>query len=188
METLEIFPTRIHIFKSNLDLNSIEKVLIDMKESGMKSEVNSNSGGWQSISNLHRVPALDDLYNFQGECLSKILSKVNPCSYTLSNSWANINMGTDSNISHIHPMSQWSTCFYVRVPGGNIQFLDPRAINLMQDSRLSEEGNKVYSLQPEEGDFIAFPAWLYHSVTPSESLSPRISIASNYSVQAIEEL
>jgi hypothetical protein len=44
------------------------------------------------------------------------------------------------------------------------------------------------SLQPEEGDFIAFPAWLYHSVTPSESLSPRISIASNYSVQAIEEL
>jgi uncharacterized protein (TIGR02466 family) len=143
----------------------------------------SNRGGWQSKPDFMHNEFLSEFVSTQNECILEILKEdYNSVSYMLNNFWANVNTAKDYNISHTHPGSNLSSCFYVKTPGGALEFTDPRPSAEMESNRfeMCAENYGIYAINPEEGDLVVFPSWLMHRVTQSEKDEDRVSISSNY--------
>lgn len=90
--------------------------------------------------------------------------------------WASIsNTESAFHAIHTHPDSLISGVYYVSVPSGagKIIFHDPRGPFVPFEN--------TFELTPAEGDLVLFPAWLPHTVAPSQlsNVRPRISIAFN---------
>lgn len=104
--------------------------------------------------------------------------------------WCNINRYGDYNTTHTHPESHWSGIFYVTdietVKGypnsGLLELVDPRPAAGVMPVPGFDYGLKQYRI-PQAGNLIVFPSWLQHSVHPSMSSMPRISIAMNCKVR-----
>jgi uncharacterized protein (TIGR02466 family) len=107
--------------------------------------------------------------------------------------WANINRLGDYHDPHNHPHCYLSGTYYVQVPTdraplraredvrpGCISFYDPRgpAVN-MNAIRGDPNINPEYTVQPEPGQILLWPAFLTHFVHPNLSETPRISISFN---------
>ena len=107
--------------------------------------------------------------------------------------WANINRLGDYHDPHNHPHSYLSGTYYVQVPTdraplrtrqdvrpGCITFYDPRgpAVN-MNAIRNDPYIEPEYTVQPEPGQILLWPAFLTHFVHPNLSETPRISISFN---------
>jgi|SaaInlStandDraft_7_1057024.scaffolds.fasta_scaffold68027_2 uncharacterized protein (TIGR02466 family) len=184
---LFLFPTRVSIFKTNVDTDNVYKTITLLKET-VESVNLSNVGGWQSPDRLiEEDERFKEVFDVQDKCLNQYLRTYNEVNYYLDNSWANINNGTSFNRVHIHPGSQLSGCLYIKVPGGTIEFHDPRVRASMEIHRYETcpENYGVYTVAPEEGDFIVFPSWLEHRVNPSNCTEDRASVASNYAVTLV---
>lgn len=88
---------------------------------------------------------------------------------------------SDMSLSHVHPGSDISGCYYLDVPQGllsnqgSIVFVDPRPA--ARYSRLSN-GRQII-INPKPGLGLVFPGWLEHYVIPHSSKDPRISISWN---------
>jgi uncharacterized protein (TIGR02466 family) len=107
--------------------------------------------------------------------------------------WANVNRLGDYHDPHNHPHSYLSGTYYVQVPKdrarlrlrkdvrpGAISFYDPRgpAVNMgaiRGDPYIEAE----YTVHPEAGQILLWPAFLTHFVHPNLSETPRISISFN---------
>ncbi len=106
--------------------------------------------------------------------------------------WANINRFGDYHDPHNHPHSYLSGTYYVRVPKdraelhsrkdvrpGCITFYDPRpGINMgaiAKDPYVDPE----YTVAPEPGMMMMWPAFLSHFIHPNLSKKPRVSISFN---------
>lgn len=74
---------------------------------------------------------------------------------------------------HDHPNSAVAGVYYVSVPPGSapICFYDPRNLPWLTGDCLP--------LTPKPGLLVLFPPWLRHSVAPSSTDEPRISVAFN---------
>ena len=101
--------------------------------------------------------------------------------------WINIMKAGEYNPTHFHHDCRLSSVLYLKVPKelkkenadyvgrsvgpGGITFLygEPRGYSITQ-----------YSLFPQEGDLLIFPANVRHEVTPFKSKGKRISIAANF--------
>ena len=185
-QDLNLFPTNVMVFASDLDMDKILKASHSI-HSSTESVVVSNVGGWQSYDNfIMEDPLLEELFTFQEKCIREYMRDYNSCRYTLSNAWLNINGKGDFNWSHVHPGVQLSCCVYVQNPGSGIDLEDPRsAVSMLQGFALSPRNYVEYNLRPEVGDIIVFPYWLCHKVPPNMTEELRITIASNYSVEAV---
>lgn len=187
VEELGLFPTRVSIFKTNVDTDSVYKTLTLLEETVESVNV-SNVGGWQSPYGLiEEDERFKEVFDVQDKCLRQYLRTYNKVNYYLRNSWANINKGTSFNRAHVHPGSQLSGCLYIKVPGGTIEFHDPRIRASMENQRYDTcpENYEIYTVKPEEGDFIVFPSWLVHRVNPSNCTEDRASVASNYTITLV---
>lgn len=107
--------------------------------------------------------------------------------------WANVNRLGDYHDPHNHPHSYLSGTYYVQVPTdraplqsrkdarpGAISFYDPRgpAVNMgaiRGDPYIEPE----YTVMPQPGEILMWPAFLLHFVHPNLSETPRISISFN---------
>ena len=109
----------------------------------------------------------------------------------LGNMWANINYPGAYNKQHIHPNSQWSGVYYVKVPknSGNLFVEDPRpGPNILLPRRVKgipQQLWRVVSYPAIEGQMIMFPAWLTHGVEINESKEKgekgwRVSVSFNF--------
>jgi uncharacterized protein (TIGR02466 family) len=87
--------------------------------------------------------------------------------------WASIHLNGTGHQPHHHVNSAVSGVFYVSVPpgSGDIVFNDPRG-------GLPPFG-KTLRIKPTIGDVILFPGYLIHSVLPTLTSEPRISISFN---------
>ena len=95
-----------------------------------KSETKTNAGGgWHSPTHMNEKkeysPLTDELFAMQEEIYKDYGMEPKP---GLGNMWANINYPGSYNKQHIHPNSQWSGVYYVKVPknSGSLFVEDPR--------------------------------------------------------------
>ena len=158
-----------------------------------KTEIKTNSGGgWHSPTNMNFKkeydPLSDELFAMQEEIFKDYGMKPKP---GLGNMWANINYPGAYNKQHIHPNSEWSGVYYVKVPknSGSLFVEDPRpGPNIMMPRRLEKIPRALWRivLYPAmEGQMIMFPAWLPHGVEVNESKEKgekgwRVSVSFNF--------
>lgn len=182
-----IFATPIWHFNVDIPEDLIDRIykLMDHDPNGRKF---SNIGGWQS-KDIDIDPNFKDILNIITELLPEVYKDV----YTkddrkpkLLSTWINVNKGEDINIPHIHPHSHIAGCLYIKCNknSGAIHFENP-SNELMQHYDLHHSTVNKDVLQweanykPAAGEILFFPAWLFHSVLPSEDNEERISIAFN---------
>ena len=113
----------------------------------------------------------------------------------LDNMWANINYQYSTNIQHCHPHTDFAFVYYCRCEenSGNLVLNHPNPTQGYVEFFSRCWGNKpspantiLYSLPPEEGRLVFFPANLMHSVEQNLNEKPRISIAGNLSVIVLD--
>jgi uncharacterized protein (TIGR02466 family) len=187
-DTSMLFSTPVHVFKyPNTD---ILKAMLDKCVSMEKDEegvIKSNVGGWQG-DNIFLPEVFPELADFIQNCMIKVTEDCVPCDIKLQNSWVNINREGDSNLVHKHPGSEWSSTFYLKVPGGGIVFEDPRVAKSMGDAELFKPESPLSSSKtyhPMPGDLVIFPAWLSHFVEPHYVKGEcRVTIPTNITVTA----
>jgi len=110
--------------------------------------------------------------------------------------WPNVNHRGDYHGLHNHPHSYLSGTYYVCVPPqkscsrnrsdlapAEISFYDPRPQANMTAIRDDAQIEAEYSLLPEPGELLIWPAWLHHMVHPNSASDPRISISFNVVLQ-----
>jgi hypothetical protein len=87
--------------------------------------------------------------------------------------WTSVHLNGSIHDPHHHKNSAVSGVLYITTPpgSGDIVFYDPRGF-------LPPFG-KTVRLQPSPGTLILFPSWLVHSVQPTLSSIPRISLSFN---------
>jgi len=182
---MELFATKVQIFKSGLDTEKLSNEAQSLKDKGWPSVVKTNEGGWQSSSSkIGSLPVFEELFNVQAKCVEKYLQNYNPCRYYLSSAWVNINGKGEFNWLHTHPDTEISCCIYLQNPGDGVELLDPRGASQVLDLySLSPSNYTSWSIKPTVGDIIIFPAWLPHMVRPNKTSTPRITLASNYKLQ-----
>ena len=101
--------------------------------------------------------------------------------------WSIINKQNSFNIKHNHPNSYLSAAYYVKAPknSGNINFYEPKEqknIRTPKIKKFTDISAVVSSIEPEEGDLLLFPSYLYHAVNENLSNKDRIVISFNLDI------
>ena len=196
-----LFPTPIY-FKMVKDPKKLNKYLFPLIKAWSKrdkSEEKTNSGGgWHSPTNMNRHEEYglltNELFAMQEEIYRDYGMQPKP---GLGNMWANINYPGAYNKQHIHPNSQWSGVYYVKVPknSGSLFVEDPRpGPNIALPRRLEGLPKALWRVviyPAVEGQMIMFPSWLPHGVEINESKEKgekgwRVSVSFNF-IQVNEE-
>ena len=190
-----LFPTPIYMkmVKKHKKLNKDLFPLIKAWSKRDKSEMKTNAGGgWHSPTNMNfkeeYKPLTDELFIMKEEVFKDYGMEPKP---GLGNMWANVNYPGSYNKQHIHPNSQWSGVFYVKVPenSGDLFVEDPRpGANIVLPRRLNGWPKALWRvvIYPAiEGQIIMFPAWLPHGVELNESQEKgekgwRVSVSFNF--------
>ncbi|MDD9878962.1 MAG: TIGR02466 family protein, partial [Magnetovibrio sp.] len=106
--------------------------------------------------------------------------------------WANVNRSGDYHDPHNHPHCYLSGTYYVKIPGApdigrrradarpnRITFYDPRAGFNMQSIKNDPYIDPEFTVLPEPGLLMLWPAGLMHFVHPNLSDEARVSISFN---------
>jgi len=88
--------------------------------------------------------------------------------------WSSVHANGSFHSAHHHQDASISGILYITTPpgAGAVVFNDPRG-------QLPPFG-KSLQIVPKVGELILFPSWLVHSVLPTMSIKPRISVSFNY--------
>ena len=195
MRCYNTFPTQIWIGETlDIDNEILSKVILE-KEKTEPNTVLSNSGGWQSSSDLHVSKSFGYIVDVVANNFKPIYEDhqyIDGMGLHVSSLWANVNRKTNFNTQHLHSHCDWSFCYYVKAPEncGPIIFVDPRVRRVMRPpgrllkNRGEWDSNSPslfdeYRVEPKEGKLIIFPSWLEHFVEPNLSDEPRISMSGN---------
>ena len=105
----------------------------------------------------------------------------------LAQMWAIINKKNSFNKAHIHPNNYLSSAYYVKAPKGcgNIKFYNPNEVSrnrFPSGTKSTEFSANLRSIEPEEGDLLIFPSYLYHSVDANISDEDRVIISFNVDI------
>lgn len=187
MKTLSLFPTTVGIFQVQ-DSESLNKELsnfiysIKHEESPQRSMVGGyhtkedlltrNNSYIQSFHNIITSQVKEFYFNLTGK-------EAGP--NTKMGSWAMIyGKGHHSRV-HVHPLADFSSAYYCKVPKLN----EGEGDFIAQDPRPAAKWDRNYTKQssftytPKEGQGIIFPGWLDHYVSPHSSDEDRICITTN---------
>ena len=130
--------------------------------------------GWQSKP--HKIPQLQPIQEYLSDNVYTI-----PLMY--GNAWININHTGAHNVSHIHPLTDY-TCVYYLTDGSNLILEHPHpyeqyATTLSMKDELKEQYNikGKHKLKPSKGDLLIFPSYVPHSVEVNTTKQDRISLS-----------
>jgi len=114
--------------------------------------------------------------------------------------WANINRFGDYHDYHNHPHAYLSGTYYVRVPEGReplesrkdlrpgrLTLYDPRACANMTAIKGDPYVDPEYTVDPQPGMILMWPAFINHFVHPNLSRQARISISFNVMLEWSDE-
>ena len=114
-----------------------------------------------------------------------------PIDWTIQG-WPSINRFGDYHDAHNHPRAYLSGTYYVKVPTtmeklktrkdvrpGCITFYDPRGAVNMNAIRDDPYVDPEYTVRPEPGMLLMWPAFINHFVHPNLSKATRVSISFN---------
>jgi uncharacterized protein (TIGR02466 family) len=195
-----LFPTPVLVFRwpdaERFKSKIVEAVRLRQNTPGV---VRSNRNAWHSEIDLPAwpEPALQALTRWTAGCAEQAsLDRYQGVEQVLfspwrMNGWANVNPPGGFNRSHHHVGRNWhwSAVYYVelgdiplaRDSGGALVFAE-------KGMGLQPKGapHRTYRLDPNEGDLVIFPSWLYHEVEAHNTRDDRISIAFNLHNKALE--
>lgn len=189
----EIFPTPIYETKLDLDLEYIQEYCreIHLKKKYKNRKV-SNLGGFQTELSLEDANIKQLIVQIENHANMFSTNIINNMKQKITNIWLNVNGYKNSNLSHSHPNSDLSGCYYVRSPEncGNIVFEHPCLDVIAQyqakqeidkQSTWTEYNAQNWQFAPKENSMYLFPSWVKHYVQANENDTGenRISIAFN---------
>jgi uncharacterized protein (TIGR02466 family) len=183
-------------FLTDIDNDELKEYAFKLQENN-EGVIKSNFLGWQS-------DILTDLSDQVTDLASNILQRMNtakkPLGFRddtmmyLANMWININPTNSFNRPHLHPGAIFSGVYYIDCTpdSGNLVFKHPSIGQLysLQEDTLSDFTDfnaGTWSVHPEVGKLVIFPAWLEHYVEPNASTESRISIAFNINIKKVTE-
>lgn len=192
MEVAKHFSTPFWHGKLELDTQSIATKCLAMRSNNYPHRIQSNRGGWQSrdirLDTVAEFSQLNQQLVEKLDVIAKSISIDPEIKFRLSNAWVNINNRDNYNIRHTHIGSALSAVVYIQVDDytGKIHFYNDDSP--MKHYPFRPPPKKNYFRFEEEfipypGMLLVFPAWIPHSVDPSQSNLERISIAVNIRVQ-----
>ena len=147
---------------------------------------------YQSRNQLFRDPVFTNLVKHIHECAIEYGKAqywdLEHFELVMTQMFCNINSRNSYHRDHVHPYSQISGVIYLQCPPGtsSINFNDPRSARWMVPAPLSQnrpENTLVYTLPPEEGKLLLFPAWLEHGVAQNQADADRISMSFNFELR-----
>lgn len=153
----------------------------------------SNRGGWQS-KDPHFFKEDDNFQPYLNWMQGSIKEYVEFVNYTgrydftLETMWININRRFNYNISHHHPNSHLAGVLWLKCKenSGDLYFESPHEwtefpMMHLQTKEFIDQylACPSYSIKPQEGKMVIFPAHLRHYVDSNLSSDDRISIAFN---------
>ncbi|RMD62287.1 MAG: hypothetical protein D6826_07780 [Alphaproteobacteria bacterium] len=148
----------------------------------------AKSGGriWQSHHDLHHLPEFRRLVAFFRRAGASVLDflKVDYSDFAITGCWANVHPPGTSHRPHIHPNNFLSGVYYAQAPHATDGLIlhDPRPQAHLLSPRvkkLTEPTASEIRIDAHPGRLIVFPAWLEHSVAPTEAEGERISVSFN---------
>ena len=180
------FPTLVYSFQQadpeSLNARLLELIYAEQErdQAGIQRSNFRKLGGWHSHNDLHKSPEYADLVESictAGQLVSDDLGYHKAYSLRIGTMWSIVNPPGSANRAHIHPGCTWSGVYYIQTPAGcgNIEFIDPRTENLMQQPRYAPNKTRPKhcwskaNITPRPGRMLIFPSWLYHSVAPNIS-------------------
>ena len=190
-----LFPTPVYwkMVKEPQKLNQyLFKHIKAWSKKDKSLEKTNAGGGWHSPTDMNfkkeYKPLTDELFDMQHAIFKDYGMKDKP---GLGNMWSNINYPGAYNKQHIHPNSQWSGVYYVKVPknSGRLFVEDPRpGPNIMLPRRVEGIPRALWRVvvyPAIEGQMVMFPAWLTHGVEVNESKEKgekgwRVSVSFNF--------
>lgn len=114
--------------------------------------------------------------------------------------WANVNRFGDYHDYHNHPHAYLSGTYYVRVPTtrekletrndvrpGRLTLYDPRACANMNAIKGDPYIDPEYTVEPQPGMILLWPAFVNHFVHPNLSKESRLSVSFNVMLQWSDE-
>jgi|DEB0MinimDraft_10_1074344.scaffolds.fasta_scaffold42153_3 uncharacterized protein (TIGR02466 family) len=181
----DLFKTSVAQVNLNIDLKKLESFCLNhMKKD--KGRHRSNPTGYQSNDLLlfkETKELQENIQQYSKIYLKDVLKQKEEVE--LVDLWFNLNKNKDYNMSHCHPKSKVSGCFYVSAPKdcGNIVFTNPSPIDnfLSQDDNYeyNHHNSRTWFLPALAGCLYIFPSWIFHHVEPNLSKKTRISFAFN---------
>lgn len=193
-EKMTAFPSEIYLFRNDgtVDNEQVVRAIYSLREQDPEGVHKSNmGGGWHSNEYLFQDPRFEKLMMFISTCFKMVLEDNNYKKEVVGDidaSWAIVNKHASFNVAHVHANTDWSCCFYPRMPAGDpgrIVFKDPRSAKSMVDHSKyldnydSLAQHSVLALTPYEEELVIFPAWLEHEVHPNNTNEDRIALACN---------
>ena len=107
------------------------------------------------------------------------------CDVALTEAWLNVNDSRQCmNTQHVHG-EVFSGVFYLQAPegSGKLSIVNPGINRMWKGGELISQKNnsqeKLFVLNPVEGNIILFPSYLPHSVETNDHDEERISISFN---------
>jgi uncharacterized protein (TIGR02466 family) len=155
----------------------------------------SNRGGWQQPIYPHMDPILDNLFRQTARCVTKVMKSMNaPHTYYSNFGWINSNYKGDYNEAHTHPGSTWAGVYYIKQKPEMGSIVFHRHENFAfarqgleaerqwdESGKMNDEQFKIdYTYSPRVSEFILFPSWIEHKVTPNTIDEERLNIAFNF--------
>ena len=185
---MELFPLVIHSVYDEDFANEEYIEYFHQYRDKFPTEVVSNMGGYQSVSDIHQdidfVPLATRIWEMIEPCCNEITEEFSNNGYSgtqlqLDNMWFNINGPGNWNVCHTHPHSFYSGVMWILAPedSGDLVFRSPH------EHELYGYRDSMHTIPPETGRVVMFPSHLLHMVTPNKSVEDRYSISFNLNLK-----
>ncbi len=182
-EILDLFPTAVVRHSVN-----VQPWLDQLKSTDMQ-----HRGSHSYSVTAHLLDDYSDLALILEQCATDYSQQVLALKGTqrIQTSWLNHSQGEDFTHEHVHSNALVAMCLYLDLPGGQdrIRFHkhDPRGwgiYNMMFDpdperAAQSPWAKTTVEVPVKNGDLLLWPAWLLHSVPPTNSSGSRWTLAAN---------
>jgi uncharacterized protein (TIGR02466 family) len=180
-----------HIFKgipilhysTNIILNQNELDFINNVEWIKKSSNYISKNKY--IFNSKELVRIKEMFDYGVNLYMKRILEINH-NLRLLNSWITLNKENDYHHTHDHDNVFLSICYYHKIQNGDLIFSSRKSMiqenfnfsyNIISPNPYNANN---YSILPQQGDIVIFPAWLFHETSPNKSKSDRIMIGANY--------
>ena len=196
MEIFDLFATPI--FKYRIEdhdkINSkLTKYIYELRDKDPSGNSHSNVGGWhsQNFDIINPGPPQEFIFKFKDFLKSVVTDKLGwkhvEGKGRIVAMWAIINKKNSYNIKHNHPNCFLSAAYYVKAPknSGSIQFYEPNEVKVMRYPEIEKHTKYsagIVNIEPNEGDLLIFPSYIYHSVQQNKSDEDRIVISFNIEI------
>ena len=191
-----LFPVPIFQYKIENYQEINQKLLnyiLELQKKNKIGNTHSNRGGWHSpnFDLVNEGPPINFINKFK-DLLKHIISsdmgwEYIPNKQRIVAMWAIINKKNSFNVMHNHQNCYLSASYYVRKPedSGDITFFDPKEAKTYRFPKIekyTEYSTEIVTIEPEEGDLLIFPSYLYHAVGENLSDDNRVVVSFNIDI------